>query len=91
MVVKKRLADLFGKLSGFLYNQLSRQTLERKIQFYKDYLTMLDKVDPGVTKVLKNPLLYCIAMQCFILLRCNALFYCVAMLLYCIALQCSLT
>lgn len=51
MTVKKFLADLYGNTEGYLYNQLNEERLEKKIQYYQEFLDTIGKVDPGWPKV----------------------------------------
>ncbi len=50
MTVKKFLGDLYGLTTGFTYRELSRDRFERKIEYMRDFLDVVSKVDPGLTK-----------------------------------------
>ncbi len=51
LTVKKFLGDLYGLTTGFTYRELSRERFERKIEYMRDFIETVSKVDPGYTKV----------------------------------------
>ena len=52
LTLEKYLADLYGFAPGFQYHELSKERLEKKIAYYKHFLSVVSKVDPGLTKVI---------------------------------------
>ena len=51
MTIKKYLADMYGTLDGYKLHQISGEKMDMKIQFYNEFLDVIGKVDPGLTKV----------------------------------------
>ena len=51
LTVKKFLGDLYGLTAGFTYKELSRERFDNKIEYLRDFISTISKVDPGYTKV----------------------------------------
>jgi hypothetical protein len=51
LTVKKYLADLYGVVKGYAYNELPEEKSERKINFLTEFIATLEKVDEGYPKV----------------------------------------
>ena len=52
LTVKKFLGDLYGLCEGFEYPKLSLERFQRKIDFLKDFIDVVNHVDPGYTRVI---------------------------------------
>ena len=48
--MKKFLGDLYGLTTGFTYRELNRERFENKIDYMRDFIDVVSKVDPGYTK-----------------------------------------
>ncbi len=50
LTVKKFLGDLYGLTTGFTYRELNRERFEKKIEYMREFIDAVSKVDPGYTK-----------------------------------------
>jgi len=65
LTIKKYLGDLYGLTEGYLYPQLNMERFQKKIDYLRDYIKAIEKVDGGLTKwkglalhTVNRPLMY---------------------------------
>lgn len=51
MTLKKYIADSLGTANGYAYPSMSDDQLDIKIDYSKEFLSVVSLIDPGVTKV----------------------------------------
>ena len=51
MTLKKYIADSLGTANGYAYPSMSDDLLDIKIDYSKEFLSVVSLIDPGVTKV----------------------------------------
>ena len=51
MTLKKYIADTLGTSNGYAFPSMSDEQLDLKIEYSKDFLSVISLVDPGLTKV----------------------------------------
>lgn len=44
------LSQLYGKIEGYLINDLSEEQLDRKIEICRKLIRIFDKLEPGLSK-----------------------------------------
>ena len=49
--VERILASGYGNVPGYKYNQLSNERLNAQIDFYQNFLDLVDKINPGYSSV----------------------------------------
>lgn len=57
LAAKHSLCQLYGKIDGFLINELSIDQLKRKEQYCRDFLEVIDVLEPGTSR-LRGVVLY---------------------------------
>lgn len=51
LCAKHSLCQLYGRTDGYLIHELSLDLLQRKEKYCRDLLTVVDKIDPGVSRL----------------------------------------
>ena len=49
--VERILASAYGNVQGYKYNQLSNERLNAQIDFYQNYLDLVNRINPGYSSV----------------------------------------